>query len=345
MQYGKKWGLLTALLTALVFCGNSFGDNSASLGNAPPAPAQTDNLAFTNWLLWKLSDYMNRTVNAEVATQKNLMYQPTPNLNNSIAANLGQTASRQEAQNIANQDVLKSLKLLVTTSDNTTIVNTASKEVPVTVSMANQIGSAFNLNTVLDNTNYNSKQAKMAQNYIAFASGIVRPYEVLDPKKILSKDLNNLSDYKVQLGIATARATAALSTLYQLLAERTPQTGLGTLSQATVDSNGNVSFAEGAAAPADVSPLLVAQYNAEKRSSNPGWYQSMETATPATLQRESLYTMADIQKSLFDLRMIMERQTALLAMISLQQNEAQQRVILQSDEDAVNQAAGIQKTP
>lgn len=334
----KKSILLTLLSGILGLCSTSF----AASDSAPPANANPNTVAYTNWLLWTLSQYINNAVNASVQTHKKLIYQPTPNLDSTLSGNVGQSLSIQTTRDTANQDLLDSLKLMVTTSDNTDIVNAAAKQVPVSVSTANTVGAGFNLNALLDATNLNAQAANHAKNYIAFASGLVKPHEVLPPAQMLSH-ANNLSAYKTQLGIATARSSASISTLYQLLAERTPQAGLGTLSKITVDSNGQISFADDATIPADASELQVAQYNAQKRADNPNWYRSMETATPATLQRETLYTMADIQKSLFDLHLAMERQTALLALVALQQNEAQQKTLLESDKQAVTRAYNTAK--
>ena len=330
----KKSILPTAMACTLGLCSTAFAADNAA---APPANANPNTIAYTNWLLWTLSHYINGAVDAAVKTHKKLIYQPTPNLDNTLSANVGQSLSQQTTHNTADQNVLDGLKLMVTTSDNTDIVNASAKQVPISVSTANKVGAGFNLNSLLDTTSLNTQSANNAKNYIAFASGLVKPHEVLDPKEMLS-NADNLSEYKTQLGIATARSNAPISTLYQLLAERTPQSGLGTLSKITVDSKGQISFTSDATTPADASELQVAEYNAKKRADNPNWYQSMETATPATLQRETLYTMADIQKSLFDLRLAMERQTALLALVALQQNETQQKPLLESDKNAVMQA-------
>ncbi len=282
----------------------------------------------TNQLLWILLDYINRTVNASVKTQENLLYQPTPELENTMSLGTGQVLSQPATQSIAHQDLLDSLKLLTTTHNNFKIIKKVSKQVPINTTLLNKLGKGFDLNSLIGTTNLDDKQIKMARNYIAFAGGLVKPYEVIKPKDF-KDDLRSVHRYKVQLGINLARTAAAISTLYYFLAERTPQDNLGVLAQIPVNQQGLIDFNSDKAL-SKVSPLMIEKYQAEKRAANPMWYQNMEHAEPATLQRETLHIMASIQKSLFDMRMLMERQTALLALMTLQQNEEQQEELLES---------------
>ena len=236
---------------------------------------------------------------------------------------------------------------MVTISDSSDIIDKAADQVPFSLSTLKKLGTGFNLNSLIATVNLSGdKRPKFAKNYIAFASGLVKPHEVIPPRDMLS-DLDNVTDYKVQLGINASRTAASTSTLYYFLAERLPQAGLGKLSGITVDDAGNISFdsRDSSHIPDAASPLMVAKYNVEKRAANPNWYKAMESAPPATIQRETLYVLANINKSFFDSQMLMERQIALLAIISLAQNEIHQKDALKSDAAAIDRSRAVQGMP
>lgn len=67
-----------------------------------------------------------------------------------------------------------------------------------------------------------------------------------------------------------------------------------------------------------VSPLQLEDYTANHRANSSAWYQSMSTASPATVQRETLFVLADILKMMQQAHMDRER---LLFMAALQANE------------------------
>lgn len=326
------------LLLALSQCAMSLAaTDSSNTGLATP-PSST---VSTNQLLLSLSNYIVRAVNAAVQTHQNLLYQPTFGIENTIAVNAGQNASQSETRKIANQAILRVIKLLVTTSDNTKIVNAAANRVPYSVSTLKQFGPGFSLNSFIDVTNLDGNHAKNAENFIAFFGGTVKPHEVLDPKDMLSPDLENVPEYKVQLGISTVRNGTPLDTLYTFLSQRIPQAGLGKLAGITVDDNGQISFDSNSKPLNDASALMVKQFNVAKRFANPKWYQAMEAASPATIQREILYVLAHIDQSLFDSYMLKQREMVLLAQIALQQSEPQQKAALKSDAEAVANARSI----
>lgn len=153
-----------------------------------------------------------------------------------------------------------------------------------------------------------------AYNYIQLAGGLYQP--AISPD--ITTGMNSISDSQKKLNVqsspeyqeyqATVRAyiaaqSAGATNLYQMLVKRIPQTDLGKV--AGMNKN-------------DVSQLELEQYLATRRDQNPQWYDQMAKATPVTLQRETLFVLAEIRDQLFQLQQQNERMLATLSVMQLQ---------------------------
>lgn len=67
----------------------------------------------------------------------------------------------------------------------------------------------------------------------------------------------------------------------------------------------------------DASQLQVDKYLIDKRLNNPEWYLKMNTATPIALQRETLFVLAEMQRQIYELRMVNERMLATLSTMQM----------------------------
>lgn len=194
----------------------------------------------------------------------------------------------------------------------------------------------FNFDSLFTPSAYDTKQLKAAKAYLEYAT---KKYENLttgvDFAKLKSK-LNNLSPreraetlenfvnnpiyQKYQLAIRSVLAAKSigLSNLNALMAERTPVKGLAT--KAGIPNNPNL--------PAGyASPLQVQNYIANERVNNKKWYKKVKTASPATINREQLLILAEIESSLQRNHLTQERILATLSVIALQNNQSAKTAI------------------
>ncbi len=214
-----------------------------------------------------------------------------------------------------------------------------------------QAGAAhYNLNSLLSPVAYgvgnNPVPAQAAQNFITLASGIGDPFQVLDfstiklPQNATLTSIQSLPDvakYLVMLRTYTAQQTVGLGNLYQLYAERLPQKGLG--QQAAMPN---------ATADTSESPLQVEQFMATRQISDPSWFTHMQNASPAAVSRATLFTLAEIPAMLYQIHLDLERLTATMSVLELQQTSSNRIFMEQARgaaESAISAAANPPATP
>ena len=76
-RYLKQLAIITSLVLGLSASALAIENPN----NSATAPAST------NQLLWELSNYISHAIDAAVKTQQNLMYQPTPGIENTYTSN------------------------------------------------------------------------------------------------------------------------------------------------------------------------------------------------------------------------------------------------------------------
>ncbi|MDF1760986.1 MAG: hypothetical protein P1U40_10655 [Coxiellaceae bacterium] len=124
------------------------------------------------------------------------------------------------------------------------------------------------------------------------------------PASVRAKDIlklkNSTAYQNYQLTVRNIVASRSLVTdlLNQILVERTPSAALAkqaNLPPQYTTQNNYVTGPDGKVkAQTTASPLQVENYIANHRVNSSKWYQSMSTASPAVVQRETLYVLAEI---------------------------------------------------
>ena len=136
-----------------------------------------------------------------------------------------------------------------------------------------------------------------------------------------------------------AAQSVGASNLYQMMANRIIQPGLGT-TVGLVDSQGQPI--------ADASNVQVQNYLATRRSQDKNWYAAMSAASPTTVARETLFVLAEIREQLFTLQKQNERMLATMSVMEMQNTQLSKLNLMQLEQAVtaqINQAKGIQTTP
>lgn len=109
--------------------------------------------------------------------------------------------------------------------------------------------------------------------------------------------------YMMNIRNLLALRSMAVQALNQLIAERTPIAGLGKMAGLASDA---------------ASPLQVEAYMANHRIQDPNWYESVQKASPATLQRKTLVILAEIEHQNYEAQLQREQLLAQLAAMNIQ---------------------------
>lgn len=185
----------------------------------------------------------------------------------------------------------------------------------------------YDINSLLGPVSFSGNDKQAASRYIQYASLMLRPFEVPAPDILKSADLTG-KKYMISLRSYIAGQSAGLSSLYEMYLARMPVTGLGTKAKLQVVEAGT----QNVSSKADASPLEIEAYAATRRL-NPylktdvklkdgkpnsvNWKTAMETASPVTLQRETVYLLAEIRAEMFKSRLEAERLRALIALMQI----------------------------
>ena len=201
----------------------------------------------------------------------------------------------------------------------------------------------FAADSLLGPDGYTSDQQTAAQFYISYLTQSyiplgstlnLQPLATVDFKTFQNFQRTNSVYQNYQAGVRSymAMTSPAISNLNQLMAERTVQTGLGTQVGLTVPSS------NGPPKPvADASPLQVQEFIATRRVSNAQWYKDMAAASPATVQRETLFVLAEVEAQLLQLHADNERMLTTMSALMLTASLSQKNQ-LQVQESSLNNA-------
>lgn len=167
-----------------------------------------------------------------------------------------------------------------------------------------------------NNFDFNDLTKNPSYNFIQFATNAYQPLMSVELAKDIEAlpkekkmELQNNSDfqkYRAALRSYLAAQSVGLNNLYQLMAERVPQPGLG--------SNAGIP------GKSDASEIEIQQYLANRRSQSTDWYKQMASASPATVSRETLFVLAEMRQQLFQMQLVNERILATLSLMQMQQN-------------------------
>ena len=149
---------------------------------------------------------------------------------------------------------------------------------------------------------------------VMFLGGAAQPLGGLtfstDPET-LKKQLagSDVQSYLLQARTAAAGQSVALSNLNYLAQERMIVKDLGKkagYSQLPTPTDGSnpQNYIN------DASQLQIEKFLVDRRVGNSSWYTSVNNASSITVQRETLYVLAEISKQLFEQKLLMERMLA-----------------------------------
>lgn len=316
-------------------------------------------------------DLIARTVNATVTTVAGMVYEQNPNVPGTMATNISQQDAMQTTKgrytNISNELVKQSLvndekPAPIVINDTGSKNNKIELKPSSTLELANlpasdylapggsavaklfpglqpklpgvDTGNAnFNATSLLEPTVYSDTQISQAYNFIQYLGRLDEPLMdgAMAWDKLTAEQKEDLQkttagqEYKVALRSLIANRSVALDNLYYLMAQRIPQAGLGTKAGMT---------------QANASPLEVEKHMATRRADNATWYTNMESAAPATVAREQLYVMAEIEKMLFQIHLDNQRVLATLSTMELQ-NATQQKLQFKQVEEKAAASIGV----
>lgn len=180
--------------------------------------------------------------------------------------------------------------------------------------------SAFDVDTLMGSDGYDSTQQKAVDNLMSFLSGAAQPLPTLALSTDQKTRAQQLQRPDVQQFLLAKRAlvaaqSLAISNLNYLAQERNIISGLGTKAgMTTLPTDGNEKPV------ADASLLQLEEFMINRRVGNTAWYQAMNNAPPAVLQRETLYVLAEMQQQMLQMQMTNERLLATMSMIQMQAN-------------------------
>jgi hypothetical protein len=150
--------------------------------------------------------------------------------------------------------------------------------------------------------------AQTAMNYVKF---LAQPAFNADIGTLRSYNSSNFLPYLMAMRSYAAAQSIGISNFYKSFSDRVRLTGLGKQARMSNDNN----------APASV--LEVEEFAAKKRVTDPEWYKAMETATPATIERETLYVLAEMRLEMYKNRLALERLILTNSAILMQLNTAE----------------------
>ncbi len=170
----------------------------------------------------------------------------------------------------------------------------------------------YDSNSLLGPAGYPSQaSAQVALNYIQFASGLAQPFSA-DLAQLQTYNSNNFLPYLTAVRSLNAAQSVGINNLYQIYADRVRIAGLGGKVGLSSDPNASASVTE------------VDQFSASRRvtsmdsANTRSWYAQMETASPATIEREMLYILAEMRLEMYKNRQALERLIAVTSVMQLQ---------------------------
>lgn len=290
-----------------------------------PAHAQSDTELLQKILttLNNIGSMTNNTILTTVSVVAELLYTQTPGIYGTIAANqnvaLAQAAELENTQE-SMQAFLTQLLSPTATQPTTGLYellpglgNTSSTTDP------NAALNNFSMTALTGKPGFEDDTAKQAaENFIKLMANMDNT-----PKTLTASTLSQPSaaqkNYLTRLATFVAIQSVALNNLYQMYNNRVVQTGLGSqvgmvkLTENSANSNTKVG-----AAVSDASPMQVKQYLAQRRVKNAAWFEEMEKAAPANVDREMLYVLAEMREELFEQRLMYEQMLATMSALQLE---------------------------
>lgn len=200
----------------------------------------------------------------------------------------------------------------------------------------------FNFAAMFTPVSYTPAQLQNANDYLKFATQdslnmlpesefpfsqltkgkLSQPEQAEERAKAIYYLKENPAYQSFMLNMRTFLALRSMSSsfLNQMIAERTPVTGLGKEAGLT-DAQGNPIQ--------NASPLQVEAYIANHRAESKSWYQSVENASPATVQRNTLIVLAEIERQNYQAHLDRERLLAAITAMNMNMQHQAMETYLQ----------------
>ncbi len=208
----------------------------------------------------------------------------------------------------------------------------------------------FDMSTLLAPNAYTPKQQKAASGFITFLTKDYTPYtqgidfntlrsalnNYKNKPSVIAAKLNELMNshqfktYQLNVRSAIAARSVGLNNMNYLLQERSPiktespNARLAEVSKTVLGASYKPCY-KGPCTYA--SPLQVSNYIADHRVDSPAWYERMKTASPATVQRETLFVLAEIENQNQQAHLDRERMLATLSAMQLQSAASSQMLM------------------
>jgi hypothetical protein len=297
-------------------------------------------------------NFMVSSFTTSMTTVSDLIYEDDPNLPATITANSTRNTASSNVTTTVNSFVLPQIKQELTQADRNqqkrlSYLPASDTYVPASV-IANITGQGkqydlgagdknFDFQTLISPIVYDNTGKLQAQAYVKFAGDLSTPLmdtslfwsSLTTDQKQKMQSSSSGQKYRVTLRNLIAARSVAVANLYHLLSDRISVKDLGTQS--------------GIPNTADASPLQVKEYIATRRADSQDWYNSMAQASPATVTREQLYVLAEMEKQLYDLHRDNERIIATLSLLELQSIQSNKGTLTQLEQQ-VKKDLGINDT-
>ncbi len=232
---------------------------------------------------------------------------------------------------------IKNVGYLLSPDDDSTLSAAKYVMVPGTdIKSPDANNIAFNANTIIGSFGYEDKINDDIGNLIMFLTGAAKPLGGLTFSKDADERKKQLQGADVQNYLLAARTAStgqsvAFSNLNYLAQERRIVPGVGQAAGMTTLPT------DGSQKPvADASQLQLEEFMVNRRVGNKSWYTNMNTASSIAVQRETLFVLAEMEKQLFEQKILLERM--LTEQVAIQEQQAQlNRTKLDYDRQNVQQ--------
>ncbi len=210
----------------------------------------------------------------------------------------------------------------------------------------------FNFDNLIKKPTLDEKDIKVAEPLVwyltSLGTGLTSPAGIIEKKIKKSEDANkqvkkqdrvsndqirsnalkiignpDFADYQYKLRSYLALRSIAVNNFYHLLNERVKLEGAGTA--AGLDEK-----------HADISNYEIEKKLASQRTDDKEWYKEMSKASPQAVQREMLFVLAEIRKSMFTLHEDNERMLSTLSAIELLNSNMYKAEIQTAADDLTN---------
>jgi intracellular multiplication protein IcmX len=242
-----------------------------------------------------------------------------------ILLNMGGITENIRIQVLAEQEGSDSLTLSDTSNSTANLLNIGGAE--SIEAKLKSVDYSYDFDSLILPSSYLSDtQTAAANNFITYLTQKYKTVNSLNLAKIRAdndklKILENYPPYQVYLvsyRSYLANLSIPLSNFYQMLSERTKLSDIiKNAENSGVTVSDEVKNTVTDLSSANINSLLDLQnYVANHRVNDPVWHQKMESASPTTVQRETLFVLSEIESQLHRLHMDNER---ILATLSAQQ--------------------------